>query len=129
MGFSLCAYAILATSGIWISYTRRTKQERPRWLRPLHYTIGGVLVTLVLLLLAVGIIGTLGYYGNLGHSSHLPAGLIVVSLVLLSAWSATQISPKRPWARLLHVGTNVVLLVGFVAVSLTGWSVVQKYLP
>lgn len=87
------------------------------------------MVALVLLLLSIGLIGTLGYYGSLGHSPHLPAGLLVVGLTLLSAWSATQISPQRPWARKLHLGTNLVLFVGFAFVSLTGWSVVQKYLP
>lgn len=87
------------------------------------------MVGLVLLLLAVGIVGTLGHFGTLGHSSHLLAGLIVVGLVLLSAGSATQISAKQPWARLLHIGTNVTLLFGFLWVSLTGWSVVQKHLP
>ncbi len=129
MGFSLGAYFLLALSGSWMTYSRLTREKRPQWLRPFHYTIGGGLVVLVLLLLGVGIVGTLGYYGSLGHSAHLPAGLSVVSLVLVSAWSATQISPKRPWARAVHVGTNVVLLVGFALVCLTGWSVVQKYLP
>lgn len=84
---------------------------------------------LVLLLLAIGIVGTLGHYGTLGHSPHLIAGLTVVGLVLLSAGSATQISAKRSWARSLHVGTNITLFVGLLWVSLTGWSVVQKYLP
>lgn len=87
------------------------------------------MVGLVLLLLAIGIVGTLGHYGNLGHSPHLVAGLTVVVLVLISAGSATQISPKQPWARPLHISTNLALLIGFAAVSLTGWSVVQKYLP
>ena len=129
MGLSLTAYGILAASGGWILYARNSKRSRPAWLRPFHYTIGGILVALVLLLLSVGIIGTLGYYGNLGHSVHLPAGLTVVALVLASAWSATRISPKRPWARRLHLGINGVLFLGFIAVSLSGWSVVQKYLP
>ncbi|MGP1383201.1 MAG: DUF4079 domain-containing protein [Thainema sp.] len=129
MGLSITAYCILAASGGWILYARKNKQSRPNWLRPFHYTIGGILVALVLLLLSVGIIGTLGYYGNLGHSVHLPAGLTVVALVLASAWSATRISPKRPWARQLHLGINGVLLLGFIAVLLSGWSVVQKYLP
>lgn len=87
------------------------------------------MVSLVLLLLAIGIVGTLGHFGSLGHSSHLPAGLIVVGLVLLSAGSAILISPQRTWARSLHIGTNIILLVGFLWVSLTGWGVVQKYLP
>lgn len=87
------------------------------------------MVSLVLLLLTIGLMGTIGYYGNLGHSLHLPAGLTVVSLTLLSAWSATQISPKRLWARSLHVGTNIALFLGFALVGLTGWDVVQKYLP
>lgn len=110
-------------------YRRKVKGDRPKWLRPLHYSVGGVLVTLVVLLLGIGIVGTLGHYGNLGHSVHLPAGLTVVILTLLSAWSATRISPKRPWARPLHIGTNIILGIGFVAVSLSGWIVVQKYLP
>ena len=87
------------------------------------------MVGLVLLLLAVGIVGTLGHFGTLGHSSHLLAGLTVVGLVLISAGSATQISAKQRWARSLHIGTNITLFVGFLWVSLTGWSVVQKYLP
>lgn len=87
------------------------------------------MVVLVVLLLAIGLVGTIGHYGNLGHSVHLPAGLVVVALTLLSAWSATQISIEKPWARSLHVGLNVLLFLGFAAVSLTGWSVVQKYLP
>jgi hypothetical protein len=87
------------------------------------------MVGLVLLLLAVGLMGTIGYYGNLGHSAHLPAGLAVVSLTIASAWSASQISPKRPWARPLHVGLNVALFLGFSFVTFTGWLVVQKYLP
>lgn len=129
MGLSLLAYLLLALTGIWLLFSRRQGKPRPDWLRPLHYMLGGTIVTLVLLLLAIGLIGTLGYYGSLGHSAHLPAGLTVVGLVLFSAWSATQISRDRPWARGLHVSTNLLLLLGLVVVTLTGWSVVQKYLP
>ena len=129
MGLSLFAYLLLAITGTWLFYSRQQRQGRPKWLRPFHYVVGGTMVAMVLLLLLIGLVGTLGYYGNLGHSTHLPAGLVVVGLTLLSAWSATQISPKRPWVRQLHVGTNIALLIGFVVVSLTGWGVVQKYLP
>lgn len=129
MGLSMTAYVILAMSGGWMLFARRNSQPRPKWLRPFHYVIGGIMVTLVLLLLSIGLVGTIGYYGNLGHSLHLPAGLTVVALAILSAWSATQISPKRPWARSLHVGTNIGLFLGFTIVGLTGWTVVQKYLP
>lgn len=129
MGLSLFAYFLLSVTGGWLFFSRRARQPRPSWLRPVHYGVGGTLVALVLLLLAVGLIGTVGYYGSLGHSVHLPAGLFVVSLTLLSGWSATRISPQRPWARSLHLGTNLVLLLGLALVSLTGWTVVQKYLP
>lgn len=129
MGLSVFAYLLLAVTGSWMAYQRNAHQPRPQWLRPLHYSIGSIMVTLVLLLLAIGLVGTLGHYGSLGHSAHLLAGLVVVWLTLLSAWSATQISPKSPWARRLHVGTNLALFLGFVAVSWSGWSVVQKYLP
>ncbi len=129
MGLSILAYGLLAVSGTWMLTRRLTRQGRPAWVRSLHYAIGITMVGLVLLLLAIGLVGTLGHYGSLGHSAHLPFGLAVVGLTLFSAWSAVQISPQRPWARLLHVGTNAILLLGFVAVSITGWQVVQKYLP
>ncbi|BAU44700.1 hypothetical protein O77CONTIG1_04545 [Leptolyngbya sp. O-77] len=129
MGLSLLTYSLLGISGVWMRRSRRQAVPRSGWLRSLHLALGGLLVLLVLLLLTIGLVGTLGYYGSLGHSVHLVAGLTVVALVLLSAGSATQIGAGRPWARSLHIGTNLVLLLGFLAVSLSGWSVVQKYLP
>lgn len=129
MGFTLLSYFILGVTGIGMLSLRRLGHPRPQWLKPLHYIIGGILVTLVLLLLGVGIVGTLGHYGSLGHSIHLVAGVTVVGLVLFSAAIALQISPQRPWARQVHVGTNILLLVGCLWVLLTGWDVVQKYLP
>ncbi|ARV61373.1 hypothetical protein BZZ01_24580 [Nostocales cyanobacterium HT-58-2] len=140
MGLSLLAYLLLAITGFWM-FRNRTSQH-PSFLFPispftqgnikirsLHYIIGSCMVSLVLLLLLIGIIGTLGHFGSLGHSPHLFAGLIAVVLVLLSAGSALLIDTRQPWARRIHVATNVVLFFGFIWVSLTGWSVVQKYLP
>lgn len=129
MGLTIAVYVILALSGGWMLWLRRTRQPRPDWVRPLHFGLGAVLSGLVLVLLAIGIVGTLGHFGSLGHSNHLYAGLAVVDLVFVSAWSAVQISPQRPWARPLHLGINGILLVGLIWVSLTGWDVVQKYLP
>lgn len=129
MGLSLFAYSLLAISGLTMLNKRIYKRPRPTWLRPLHYIIGGILVCLVLLLLTVGIIGTLGHYGSLGHSPHLVAGLMVVLLVLISAFSGLMISNKQiPW-RKIHLGTNLILFFGFCFVTFTGWIVVQKYLP
>lgn len=130
MGLSLTSYAILAALGLGWRSQRKTVGVIPqRWIRTLHYGLGWILVLLILILLAVGLVGTLGHYGSLGHSWHLPAGLTVVGLTLLSAWSATQIHPKRPWARSLHLKLNIALAIALVFVSLSGWSVVQKYLP
>ncbi|MDX2100259.1 MAG: DUF4079 domain-containing protein [Leptolyngbyaceae cyanobacterium bins.59] len=129
MGLSLLAYFLLGITGIWMFGARQGRQRRPSWLRPFHFVTGGIMVGLVLALLAIGLVGTLGHYGTLGHSAHLPVGLAVVVLVLISAWSATQIQGDRPWARTLHIATNAILLIGFALVSLTGWTVVQKYLP
>ena len=128
MGLSISAYGLLALSGGYLFYSRVDSKRRPSWLRSLHFTIGGILVFLVLLLLSIGVVGTLGEFGSLGHSVHLPAGLAVVALTLASAWSATRISPERPWARKAHLTINSVLFFGFVVVTATGWSVVQKYL-
>lgn len=129
MGLTLTGYGLLAVSGAVLFYTRRHGQDRSPWLRPIHLALGSVLVLLVLLLLSVGIVGTLGEYGRLGHSWHLPFGILVVGLVLTSAWSASRISPERPWARSLHVGLNTGLGLALVGVGLSGWQVVQKYLP
>jgi len=129
MGFAIAAYLLLAISGIWMFVRRRQQKKRPTWLYPFHLTMGIAILGLVLLLLGIGIVGTLGHYGSLGHSFHLVAGLTVVNLVALSVWSAVQISPANPWARPFHVSINLGLLVAFILVSLTGWDVVQKYLP
>ena len=128
MGLSICAYSILAITGGWMFWIRQRGRSQSPWLRKLHYVIGGLMVGLVLLLLAIGIVGTLGHYGTLGHSAHLLAGMAVVVLVLISATSATQIN-RQQWAKPLHITTNIILFFGLAIVSLTGWSVVQKYLP
>ena len=129
MGFAIMAYLLLSISGGWMLSSRRSEQPRPNWLLPVHIAGGITMLGLVLLLLAIGLVGTWGHFGSLGHSIHLPVGLAVVDLVFLSVWSAVQIRLGRGWARPLHLGTNLVLLVAFGAVSLTGWTVVQKYLP
>lgn len=128
MGFAILAYFMQVASGAVLFLVRQRSAQTPDWLRLTHFATGSVMALLVLLLLAIGIVGTLGHYGSLGHSTHLPVGLGVVELVFVSAWSAVQISPDRPWARPLHIGVNVLLCIAFVLVSLTGWEVVQKYL-
>lgn len=129
MGLSLSAYFLLLFSGSWLLSRRLTRTAQPPWVRRLHLLVGTGLVTLVLVLLSIGIVGTLGEYGGLGHSAHLPAGLAVVALVVGSAWSGSRIHPTRPWARPLHWGLNGTLGLGLVVVTVTGWQVVQKYLP
>ena len=128
MVLAIASYGILFLSGTTLLYSRIYHSRRPAWFRSFHYATGVILIFLVLLLLAIGLVGTIGYYGSLGHSPHLIAGMIVVGLVLLSGWSANQISPQKPWARSLHLTLNLLLLGGLIFVSLTGWEVVQKYL-
>lgn len=129
MGLACLTYLVLGATGSGFWFFRWLRRRRPNWLRPLHYALGIVLVVSVLVLLFIGLVGTWWHHGGFGHSWHLPAGLGVTALVLLSASSAQAISPQRPWARRLHVGANITLFLGFVAVSLTGWNVVQQYLP
>ncbi len=128
MGLSLTLYMALLVTGGRVWYVRSRHDNLPAWLRTIHLVLGGLLVTLVLLLLSIGIIGTLGEHGSLGHSWHLWAGLLVVALVISSAVAAIQIS-RYPWARRLHVALNGVLFVAFLAVTYSGWTVVQQYLP
>ena len=129
MTLSIVAYLILGLSGWLMWKIRNNSQPRPRWFRQFHRFVGTIMLGLVLLLLIIGLIGTLGEYGHLGHSVHLPACLLTVSLVCLSFWSAGQIHPSRPWARKLHLNTNIALFFAFCFVTVSGYSVVQKYLP
>lgn len=129
MGLTLTGYGLLALTGGTLAFSRLKGLTPSAWLRPFHILVGAGVVLLVLLLLSIGIVGTLGEYGTLGHSLHLPFGLGVVGLVLASAWSASRISVERPWARKLHVGLNGVLGLALAAAGLSGWQVVQKYLP
>ncbi|MEO0395593.1 MAG: DUF4079 domain-containing protein [Cyanobacteria bacterium P01_A01_bin.137] len=128
MGLSLTVYTGLLVTGGGVWYGRSQQKPQLNWLRLVHIFLGAILLTLVLLLLGIGIVGTLGEHGSLGHSWHLGAGLLVVSLVLASVGAASQIA-TRPWARSLHVAINGVLFLAFAAVSYSGWTVVQQYLP
>lgn len=129
MGLSLAAYGVLALSGGRLRWLRVRQQDQPSVLRWGHLALGMTFVLLILNLLGVGLIGTLGHYGNLGHSHHLFAGLSVVALTLCSAWSALQIRLNKPWARALHISLNGLMLLALTWVGLSGWGVVQKYLP
>jgi Protein of unknown function (DUF4079) len=132
MGLSLTAYAVLAITG-FAMYRIRTQEQTspisPIFIQAIHYFMGISMAILVLLLLAIGIIGTLGHFQSLGHSSHLFAGFTVVALVFISVIAALQIKADIPGARRLHVITNIILFIAFSWVSLTGWTIVQKYLP
>lgn len=130
MGLTVTLFFALAAIGLMIRKQRLATGVKPqKWLRLLHRALGLILVLLILNLLAIGVVGTLGHYGSLGHSWHLPVGLGVVALSLGSAWSATRIHPQRPWARSLHLKINSFLFIALALVSLSGWSVVQKYMP
>ncbi len=128
MGLSLTVYVGLLVTGGGVWYVSSHHKSLLSWLRLVHIVLGVAVLVLVLLLLGIGIVGTLGEHGSLGHSWHLGAGLLVVSLVLASVGAASQIA-TRPWARSLHVAINGVLFLAFAAVSYSGWTVVQQYLP
>jgi hypothetical protein len=144
MGLAVLLYICLGILGGLLRYQRLrftptaiagTTAEPPSvgmspGLRWVHQGLGMMFVLTVLELLTIGIVGTLGHFGSLGHSPHLWAGLSVVTLALLSAWSANQIRhPLKPWARSLHLTLNGLLFFALAYVSWTGWTVVQKYLP
>jgi hypothetical protein len=122
MGLTIAAYLLDVITGIGL-----LAPHRPTWIRSLHEWIGLLMIGLILVLLGIGLVGTIGHYGSLGHSSHLWAGITVVELSFLSAWSGVQI-PHQVWARPVHWGVNVVLAIALIWVSITGWDVVQKYL-
>ncbi|NJK64386.1 MAG: DUF4079 domain-containing protein [Synechococcaceae cyanobacterium SM2_3_1] len=127
MGVTLVLYGCLLLLGLWIRHRRLGTDPPVAWLRTAHISLGVGMVATVGLLLLIGIVGTLGHFGSLGHSWHLPAGLLVVGLSLLSAWTGLRI--QTPKHRIIHIAMNVLLGMTLIWVLLTGWSVVQKYLP
>lgn len=129
MGLTLSAFALLALTGGTLRWLRLTQRRRPGWLWPFHAVVGSMMVLLIVGLLTIGIVGTLGEYGNLGHSWHLPAGGTVVGLAIASAWSASRIRAGVSSARFLHLVLNGGLGIALLTTGLTGWQVVQKYLP
>lgn len=128
MGLTILCYLTLGVSGTFLWKTRTDKTPPKKWLRPFHRSIGIIMVALIILLLSIGLLGTMGHYGSLGHSWHLVAGIVILSLALVSGWSSMNIHPSKPWARLLHVRVNIALFFSLLWVGLSGWNVVQKYL-
>jgi hypothetical protein len=127
MGVTLALYGFLLLLGLWIRHRRLETDLPVAWLRTAHISLGVGLVATIGLLLSIGIVGTLGHFGSLGHSWHLPAGLLVVGLSLLSAWTGLRIQTSRH--RIIHITMNILLGIALIGVLLSGWSVVQKYLP
>ncbi|HEY9834301.1 MAG TPA: DUF4079 domain-containing protein, partial [Stenomitos sp.] len=46
MGLSLLAYLLLSVTGIVLFGRRQSHRLQPPWLRPLHYSMGWVMVSL-----------------------------------------------------------------------------------
>lgn len=134
MGLTIFLYGLLLLLGLGIMRIRLKEMTPPfgltrHQIRLIHQSLGMLMVGSVLLLLAIGIVGTLGHYGHLGHSWHWIAGIIVVGLTLLSAHSGSQAGRGSLWFREIHVVVNGLLFGALAWVSITGWWVVQKYLP
>lgn len=130
MGFCVTSYLILAILGgkIWLNRLNPSGSVTPNpVLRNSHYLMGLVFLLLVLLLFSIGILGTIGHFGNLGHSPHLFAGLLIVTLAILSAITGSKIKGNESF-RSIHRLLNLFLFFSLTFVGWSGWLVVQKYL-
>ena len=91
-----------------------------------HYQVGSVL-------LAVMVVGSIGGMavtyinnGKLFVQPHLLVGLSMTGLIATSASMAPFVQKGVKWARVTHVGLNMILVLLFGWQAVTGMQIVQK---
>lgn len=91
-----------------------------------HYQVGSVLLAIMVLGTIGGMAVTYISNGKLFVGPHLLVGLGMTGLIATSASMAPFVQKGITWARVTHVGLNMILVLLFGWQAVTGMQIVQK---
>ena len=127
--FALTVYALYL--GIKAKKTRQATGDEKKALikgkyNTKHYQVGSVLLALMVLGTIGGMAATYVNNGKLFVGPHLLVGLGMTGMIATSAALAPFMQKGADWARLIHVGLNMTLVLLFAWQAFTGLQIVQK---
>lgn len=127
--FALTVYALYL--GIKAKKTRQAKGEEKKELikgkyNTKHYQVGSVLLAIMVLGTIGGMAATYVNNGKLFVGPHLLVGLGMTGMIATSAALAPFMQKGADWARLIHVGLNMTLVLLFGWQAFSGLQIVQK---
>jgi hypothetical protein len=127
--FALTIYALVL--GVKAKKTRQATGEEKKELikgkyNTKHYQVGSILLALMVLGTIGGMAATYVNNGKLFVGPHLLVGLGMTAMIATSAALAPFMQKGADWARSLHVGLNMILVVLFAWQAFSGVQIVQK---
>lgn len=127
--FGTAIYALYL--GIKAKRTRQAEGEAKKELikgkyKVKHYQVGSVLLAVMVLGSIGGMAVTYINNGKLFVQPHLLVGLSMTGLIATSASMAPFVQKGVKWARVTHVGLNMILVLLFGWQAVTGMQILQK---
>ena len=127
--FALTVYALVL--GIKAKKTRQATGEKKKELikgkyNTKHYQVGSVLLALMVLGTLGGMTATYVNNGKLFVGPHLLVGLGMTGMIAISASLAPFMQKGADWARVIHVGLNMIIVSLFAWQAFSGVQIVQK---
>jgi hypothetical protein len=128
---ALCGYAMVL--GIKAKKTRTADAEERKQLikgqyGKRHFTLGGLVLTLMVLGTFGGMAVTYVNNGKLFVGPHLLVGIVMTSLLAIAAGLSPLIQQGNLIARKAHVGLNMTVMTLFLWQAVTGMQIVNKIL-
>jgi hypothetical protein len=128
---ALCGYAMVL--GIKAKKTRTADAEERKQLikgqyGKRHFTLGGLVLSLMVLGTFGGMAVTYVNNGKLFVGPHLLVGIVMTSLLAIAAGLSPLIQQGNLIARKAHVGLNMTVMTLFLWQAVTGMQIVNKIL-
>jgi hypothetical protein len=128
---ALCGYAMFL--GIKAKKTRTADAEERKQLikgqyGKRHFTLGGLVLTLMVLGTFGGMAVTYVNNGKLFVGPHLLVGIVMTSMLAMAAGLSPLIQQGNLIARKAHVGLNMAVMTLFLWQAVTGMQIVNKIL-